>query len=149
MNHETMVSMLSAYVDGELTAGDYDLVQHHLEQCDNCSHQIRQFQQIRSHLKEAADYEPSVGTISNVMRVIRSEQDSSVVWLGPERFAKHLVFVLSAIVIAIILVGSAVTEPQSIELTSHTEQLDSLDRGGLYPPSELSKDDVLYAALTK
>ena len=81
----------------------------------------------------------------------RGEEEGEVVWLGTERFARRLVLALSVFVICVVGLGSLFEPEQSVTVDRYltSEPSDSLARRVLEPHQEISKDDIVYAALSK
>ena len=52
-------SMLSAFLDGELSAEDAQAVRQHLDRCDACKREYRLLEQTWQMLQEAEEIEPS------------------------------------------------------------------------------------------
>ena len=66
MNCKKIVSLLSAYVDGELPGNDMLIIRNHLSECESCAKEhasIRQTKHMLSRLKTASPRAELVGTI--------------------------------------------------------------------------------------
>lgn len=51
MNHEELKILLSAYLDGEVTPEEKDIVENHLVSCASCQEDLREFKKVSSILK--------------------------------------------------------------------------------------------------
>lgn len=51
MNHEDLKILISAYLDGEVTPEEKDLVENHLASCESCQKDYVEFQKVSSSLK--------------------------------------------------------------------------------------------------
>lgn len=157
MNHKLRERQLSAYVDNELSENDAQSVREHLEECAQCQRQVQVLRAIRMSIRDAASVVLPETFVYSVQRAIRQEEQEYVVWLGPERFARNLVAALSIIVLTLVAVGSYLT-PQAVvglpvaggeERYISSEPSDSAAHALLGSQRELSKDDVIIAALTR
>ena len=151
MNHKTVERLLSAFVDGELDEGTKQFVRAHLEGCASCRKRIDEMRAIRMGIREAATVDLPDNFIYSVRSAVNREQQESVVWLGPERFARNLVVALSILVFAVVAYTS-LTEPQvpmGVSQYFSGESSDSAAHAVLGSQRELSKDDVMMAVLTK
>lgn len=151
MNHNDIKHLLSPFLDGELTADRLSEVQAHVETCQECRVYVGRFQKVRLGIKAAGDIELAPTFAYNVMRSLRSEREGSLVWLGTERFARKLVLGLLILVICFVGFGSLFAPEQPIAVDRYLagEPADSLTRRVLESQHEISKDDVVYAALSR
>ena len=111
MNHNKLERLVSAYVDHELDERGMNSIRAHIEGCVSCKKQLEELQLIRVRIREAATASLPDNFVFSVRGAIRREEQESVVWLGPERFARKLVVMLSILVFGIIAYSS-MTEPQ-------------------------------------
>lgn len=58
MSCQRVLSMLSAYVDGEVHGPDASLIERHLEQCASCAQELRALQRTTEVLRAAPEVEP-------------------------------------------------------------------------------------------
>jgi anti-sigma factor RsiW len=151
MNHTRMQRLLSAFVDNELGDAEAKAVREHLEGCSSCQQRIQELGAIRSKIREAATADLPDNFVSTVQRSIRQEQQESVVWLGTERFARNVVVALCVLVFAVVAFGSMMKPQQPIgeERYLSGEPSDSAAHAVLGSQKVISKEDVMFAALTK
>jgi len=151
MNHTRMQRLLSAFVDNELGDAEAKAVREHLEGCSSCQRRIQELGAIRSQIREAATADLPDNFVYAVQRSIRREQQESVVWLGTERFARNVVVALCVLVFAVVAFGSIMKPQQPIgeERYLSGEPIDSAAHAVLGSQKVISKEDVMFAALTK
>jgi anti-sigma factor RsiW len=151
MNHTTMQRLLSAFVDNELGETEVKAVREHVEGCSSCQQRIQELGSIRAKIREAATVDLPDNFIYAVQRSIRQEEQESVVWLGPERFARNFVVALCVLVFAVVAFGSMLKPQQPLgeERYLSGEPSDSAAHAVLGSQRTISKEDVMFAALTK
>jgi anti-sigma factor RsiW len=151
MNHKSFERQLSAYVDNELSDNELKSVQAHVEGCALCQQQVQVLRAIRTSIREAASVVLPETFVYSVQRAVRQQEQEYVIWLGPERFARNIVVALCALVFSLVAVGSYLT-PQPVvgeERYLSGEPSDSAAHAVIGSQRELSKDDVMIAALTR
>lgn len=151
MNHIDSDDLLLRYLDDEVTADERIRASIHLETCKVCRGRFVELKSLRGYIKAAGDYEVDPMFAYEVVRAIRRDEEGDVVWLGTERFARRLVLALSVFVICVVGLGSLFQPEQSVTVDRYltSEPSDSLARRVLEPHQEISKDDIVYAALSK
>jgi anti-sigma factor RsiW len=151
MNHTKMQRLLSAFVDNELGEIEAKAVREHVEGCPSCQQRIHELGSIRAKIREAATADLPDNFVYTVQRSIRREQQESVVWLGTERLARNLVVALCVIVFAVVAFGSMLKPQQPLgeERYLSGEPSDSAAHAVLGSQRAISKEDVMFAALTK
>jgi anti-sigma factor RsiW len=151
MKHKFFERQLSAYVDNELSQSDLQSVRTHVEGCPQCQQQVQVLRAIRMSIREAASIVLPETFVYSVQRAVRRQEQEYVIWLGPERFARNIVVALCAIVFALVAVGSYLT-PQPVlgeDRYFSGEPSDSAAHAVIGSQHELSKDDVMIAALSR
>lgn len=151
MNHKYFQQLLSSYLDHEASADEKLQIERHLEGCDECKGRLQIFEAVKAHVHSGGDVELSGNFSQSVVRRIRIEKEGSVLWLGPEIFARKLVLGLFIIVISLVGLGSFFQPEQTVTMDRYlrAEHQDSVNMQVLTPQSEISKDDILYAAMSK
>jgi anti-sigma factor RsiW len=151
MNHRRIERMLSAFVDNELGEVESKVVREHIMGCDSCKIRIQEHRAIRAGIRDAATVDLPDAFFYSVQRAIRREEEDSVIWLGTERFARNVVVALCVLVFAVLAVGSYLKPPQPIGVERYVngEVSDSAAHAVLGSQQEISKDDVILAALSK
>jgi len=151
MNHTRMQRLLSAFVDNELGDVEAKAVREHLEGCSSCQQRIRELRSIRAKIREAATADLPDNFVYSVQRSIRQDQQESLVWLGTERLARNVVVALCVLVFAVVAFGSMMKPQQPLgeERYLSGEPTDSAAHAVLGSQRIISKEDVMFAALTK
>lgn len=150
MNHTKMQRLLSALVDHELSENEAKAVREHIEGCLSCQRRILELGSIRARIREAATADLPDSFVYTVQRSIRRDQQESVMWLGPERFARNIVVALCVLVFAVVTFGSVLKPQQPLgeERYLSGEPTDSAAHAVLGSQRTISKEDVMFAALT-
>ena len=150
MNHTKMQRLLSAFVDHELSETEAKTVREHVEGCSSCQRRILELGLIRARIREAATADLPDNFVYTVQRSIRHDQQESVMWLGPERFARNVVVTLCVIVFGVVAFGSVLKPQQPLgeERYLSSEPTDSAAHAVLGSQRIISKEDVMFAALT-
>jgi anti-sigma factor RsiW len=151
MNHKSFERQVSAYVDNELNEREVKSFQAHVEGCAVCQQRVQVLRAIRASIRDAASVVLPETFVYSVQRAVRQQEQEYVLWLGPERFARNVVVALCVIVFALVAVGSYLT-PQPVvgeERYFSGESSDSAAHAVIGSQHELSKDDVMIAALTR
>jgi anti-sigma factor RsiW len=151
MNHQHNFELLSRYADGEVSDAERSHMERSLAECPVCRERFQQISTLRAGIRGAGDYElPSTFT-SDLLRTIRSRDQVFEERVGVERFAWRVVLALSLLVI--VVVGySNVSQPEpvvTVDRVLEAEAPDSLTRRVIEPQHELSKDDIVFAAISK
>jgi anti-sigma factor RsiW len=157
MKHKLYERQLSAYVDNELSESEMQSVRTHVEECAQCQQQVQVLRAIRMSIRNAASVVLPETFIYSVQRAVRQQEQEYAIWLGPERFARNIVAALCVIVFAVVAVGSYLTPQTAVgqpvvvgeERYFSGESSDSAAHAVIGSQRELSKDDVMIAALTK
>lgn len=151
MNHKYFLQKLSHYVDNELSTDEKLHVERHIEGCDECKQRLQVLHTLTSSIRSAGDVELPDNFAPSVGRRIRLEQEGAGLWLGPEVFARRLVLALFVVVICLVGLGSLFKPEQSVTMDRYlrADQQDSVSLQVLTPQREISKDDILYAAISK
>ncbi len=151
MSHKQFQRLLSLYLDNEVSAEETLQIERHLEACDECKQRLQVFHAVKAHIHSGGNFELPGSFAQSVARRIRQEQEGSVRWLGPEIFARRLVLGLFIIVMCLVGLGSFFQPEQTVTMDRYlrAEHQDSVSLQVLTPQSEISKDDILYAAMSK
>ena len=151
MNHKLHERQLSAYVDNELNEKEVDVVRRHVEGCSLCKQRVQVLKHIRTSIRDAASISLPATFVYSVQRAVQQQEQEYVLWLGPERFARNIVVALCLVVLTLVAVGSYLT-PQPVvgeDRYFSGEPSDSAAHAVIGSQDELSKDDVMIAALTR
>jgi anti-sigma factor RsiW len=150
MNHNTIHERLSLLFDGRLSAPESEELRLHVESCPDCKKTLAAFSMVREGIRQAASYEVSPMFARNVVRTIRKliEREAPE-WIGADRIARRLVAALGLLSLLVIGVSTLGTEEIQAgpERYFTGEPLDSSVTRTLLQQDEISKDDVLIAAV--
>ncbi len=151
MNHTKMQRLLSVFVDHELSETEAKVVREHVEGCSLCQRRIVELGSIRARIRAAATADLPDNFVYTVQRSIRRDQLESVIWLGPERFARNIVAALCVLVFAVVAFGSVLKPQQPLgeERYLSGEPTDSAAHAVLGSQRTISKEDVMFAALSQ
>lgn len=151
MIHKSIERQLSAYVDNELSVSEAGSVRAHVEGCPLCQQRVQVLRAIRTSIRDAASVVLPETFVYSVQRAVRQREQEYVMWLGPERFARNIVVALCVIVITLVAVGSYLTPQPAVGEDRYFsgEPSDSAAHAVIGSQRELSKDDVMIAALTR
>lgn len=151
MNHKRIERLLSPYLDGELPEPHQRELSEHLRSCESCRLRLEELRSIKHQIRSAADVSLPQNFAYSVLRAARREKENTLVWLGAERFARNVVFGLSVLVICLVGLGTFLKSEPPVRVDRYLagEATDSLTQRVLDNQGEISKDDVVFAALTK
>jgi len=151
MNHKKFDRQLSAYVDGEMDEQQRESMRLHIEGCALCRRRMAEHESISHQLRAAATVTLPDNFVMSVRSAIRRQESDSVAWLGPERFARNVVVALCVFLLAMLVFESYLVPQQTIGVDRYfnAEVADSAAQTVIGSQQELSKADVLMAALTK
>ncbi|HVN49313.1 MAG TPA: zf-HC2 domain-containing protein [Bacteroidota bacterium] len=151
MNHKTLLQMLSAYSDGYTNESQRATVLSHLETCSECRKFLREQKQMKAGIHEAADFHLHHAFSAKIMASIQATEAMEIPWMGVEPSARNTVFALAVAVVMLIAVtvfGGTQQEFDAQHLLT-AGMNDSLANNVLMHQTELSKDDVMLAVMTK
>lgn len=87
MNHEEIKILLSAYIDGEVTPSEKDIVENHLASCPSCQKDYDEFKKVSSSLKRwpqerlSPDVELDIkGRLAQTKEKTMEKQELSIQW---------------------------------------------------------------------
>lgn len=151
MNHASMRQLISAFVDGELNVMQAESVREHLVSCADCRLFEEGLRSLGEDIRSAGDVNLTEQFTNNVLRATRRDDEEARSWFPAEQAARRLVVGLS--VIAAVFVSLATMarpeDPVLIEPYLAGEPADSSVTRSLLTKESISKDDVLFAALTR
>jgi anti-sigma factor RsiW len=151
MKHRELQLLVSSYVDDQISGKDRKTVAGHLETCSECRRFVEQSKQIRAGIRGLGRVELPYAFASRVAHTVEQRDERTAGWLGIEPLARNTFIVLAAIVILLFVF----TKSENAAATVSTDQLvggiasDSVAAHVLLKQSELTRNDLLYAVLTK
>ncbi len=151
MNHRNTRKMISAFVDGELGLADQQVLKNHMDQCPECRSYHDQLRHTSAAIKEAGDLHLPEGFAYEVLRVARKDRDESRQWLPVEQIARRFVLGLTIAVIIFVTLSMVIQQDEPILMERYLsgEVSDSSVTRTLLSKEDLSKDDILLAAVTR
>lgn len=151
MNHINIRQMISASVDGELGPEETAVMARHVDECAECRRYRDQLLQTSAAIKAAGDFRLAEGFTYQIVRSVRREVEESRLWLPVEQIARRFVLGLSIVVMIVVSLSMVMQpeEPIIMEPYLAGEQSDSSVTRTLLTKEELSKDDILFAAVTR
>ena len=151
MNHRNMRKKISAFIDGELGSADQHILKSHMDQCPECRSYRDQIRHTSTAIKEAGDFRLPEGFAYEVLRIARKEREESRQWLPVEQIARRFVLGLTIAVIMFVSLSMVIQEDEPIIMEPYLsgEVSDSSVTRTLLSKEELSKDDIMLAAVTR
>jgi anti-sigma factor RsiW len=151
MNHNELQQLLSAYTDGYANEPQRITVLAHLETCSACRKFLDEVKQMKEGIRETADVHLHHAFSTKVLASIQRKEETAVPWMGVELSARNTVLALTVLVLILFAATTIGSKQQSLGpqhlLTAGVD--DSLANTVLMQQTELSKDDVMLALVTK
>lgn len=151
MNHKTMQLLVSSYIDGEIQEPDTSAVRSHLKECRECKRFVEQVKIMRKDLKDLGEANLSTTFAAHVTGIVHKREEKTMEWLGIEPLAQKTFLALSMIVVIafVFSIFSKESESAAGDQFISTVSGESVATHVLLQQGELSKNDVLYAVVTK
>lgn len=151
MKHSRLFQMLSSFVDGELDKKEKSLIENHIQKCPECERRVAELGVITQGVRSAASVSLPASFASDVLRTIRLSADESKGWILAEFMARRVLVGLSLVVLlAFGFTSLTKTDPPvTVERYLRGETSDSSESQILMNGGEISRDDVLLAAVSK
>lgn len=149
MNHGQLKQWVSSFIDDEANEEQRREVLSHLESCIECRTLVSEAKMLRDDIRRMADVDLPPAFVYGVLRRVRNDQEQ--VRAGIDRLGMRVVLALSLIVVCLLGFGS-LYQPQQmmpVDRILTGELSDSLSRRVLEPQHEISKDDIIFAAISK
>jgi predicted anti-sigma-YlaC factor YlaD len=151
MNHRKMQLLVSSFIDGEVSEKERIIVRDHIKTCAECREFVNEINEVRKRIKSIAGPDLLPGFSAHVRNLSIQEDLQSEQWLGIEHLARNTVFAIAVVIIGLFIVVDYKTEPSAgiSEALIDGSGSDSLAAQVLLNSNELSKNDLLYAVMTK
>ncbi len=151
MNHKHIRQMISAYVDGELDANGQKVMLGHMEHCEECRLFHEHVRQTSTAIREIGDIRLAEGFTYEVVRAARREREASRQWLPVEHIARRFVLGLTVAVMVFVSLSMVMKQEDPVIMEPYLvgEPADSSVTRTLLTKEELSKDDILFAVVTR
>lgn len=151
MNHGYMQQWVSLFIDGEANDEQRKMVLSHLASCIECRDLVGQAKTLRDGIQGAADIDLPPTFAYGVLRAVRTGRERDRTNAGIERLGMRVVLALSLVVACLFGFGSLYQPQQMVPVDRILtgEISDSLSRRVLESQREISKDDIIFAAISK
>jgi anti-sigma factor RsiW len=145
------IGHLQMYFDKCLDPVETQELEQHLQSCTSCGTLLRELQSIRSTVKQSADVELSYGFSFRLHRTIEQEGSHEEVWGDVETVARNAVAAIAVLVLCMVVFSKADSVGQEVpnESIIAVGQLDSLSNHMFNKQGEISRDDLVYAVLSR
>ena len=151
MNHRKIQILVSSFVDGEVDEKDAATVLQHLKECQQCSRLAVQIKCMHEDIRSVADTDLQINFPSRVLHSIEVREETVEEWMGIEPLARNA-FIALAVFVVIMLSASYLsdrTEQRFGDQFIGSISGESVSMKVLFQQDDISKDDVLYAAVNK
>jgi anti-sigma factor RsiW len=151
MNHSELQTLMSSYLDGEVNDVDKAKVLSHLDICAQCRQFIEHTKQLREAIRAMDAIELPYGFADRTARLVERGDEQIEEWLGVEPLARNTFFVIAVTVFMMFLLTSfnKGTSSSIVEVLIDGSDGDSIATQVLLRPGDFSKNDLLYAVMTK
>jgi anti-sigma factor RsiW len=151
MNHKELQMLLSSYLDGEVNDADNAKVLSHIDTCVECRQFSEQAKQMREAIRALGEIELPYGFAAQTVRLAERDDEQVEEWLGVEPLARNTFFIIAVTVFMMFLLTSFNngTSPGIAEALIEGSDGDSVATQVLLQPGDFSKNDLLYAVMTK
>ena len=142
---------LHLYLDHQLPQEHLSTFEEHVQKCVRCRQSLEDLRLLRRSVASAADLELPYGFELRLRRAINDEGSHDRRWDGVETIARNAVAVIACIVL--ILISLTGFEPSVSDLPAEplitNSQSDSVAMRVLSKQTEISRDDLVYAVVSK
>jgi predicted anti-sigma-YlaC factor YlaD len=151
MSHKEIQLLMSSYVDGEIRGSEELRVLEHLDVCSECRQFIKTARKIREEIRMLDEIELPYAFAVRVAHSVEKHDEQAKEWLGIEPLARNTFFAIAAVVVIMFFLTSvdAGSPPSIADVLIGGTDNDSIATQVLLQPGDLSKNDFLYAVMTK
>ena len=151
MNHDDFQILLSSYLDHEIDDAEKVTVLSHLKTCTGCRQFIKQAKQVREAIRAIGNKELSSDFTARMTQLLEKNDEQVEEWLRVEPLARNTFFVITVVVLVMFFITnfSKDVSPSMTEVLIDGSDGDSIATQVLLQPGDLSKNDLLYAVMTK
>lgn len=158
MKHNKLKKMVSSFIDDELNENEKHIVINHLKSCPECKDFIRKSAEVHKILNSIERVKLYPGFSNHIVKLIDEEIDNFEKWIAVERLARNAFVTIAIIIIALFFVISYdssnikdVNDPFTFtsKYISTNTKSDSVMVKMMFGTQDISKDDIMYAVLTK
>lgn len=151
MKHKRLQLLISSYLDGEVNDGEKAEVLSHLELCSECRQFIEHVKLMKEEICALGEVKLADSFAARVAYSVERRDEQTVEWLGVEPSARNTFFLLAVVVLIMFLftsINNNTASAMSDQLLSRIIP-DSVSTHVLLQPENLSKNDLLYAVMSK
>jgi anti-sigma factor RsiW len=151
MSHKEIQLLMSSYLDGEIRDSEELKVRKHLDVCSECRQFVKTAREIREEIRMLGEIELPYAFALRVAHSVERRDEQAREWLGIEPLARNMFFAIAVIVFVMFLLTSfnKGASPGIAEVLIEGSDGDSVATQVLLQPGDLSKNDLLYAVMTK
>lgn len=138
---EPVIHLMHAYLDGDISRQDEQLLQKHLADCEHCREMMDEFKMSALFLKEAAPIQAPDGFVSGVMARLPKEKSQA----GFQRFLRRHPLVAAAALFLILMSATLFSSFGNNQQFSFTKQPNLIVEGEtvVVPAGEVVKGDIV------
>jgi predicted anti-sigma-YlaC factor YlaD len=152
MTHGKMLMLVSSYLDGEVDAAEKDHVLAHLHGCSECREFINHAKRMRRDIRSLDEVKLSNSFSLKVAHAVEERQEHFDEWLGIEPLARNTFITLALAVVVMFFFSVYSSKGESTMMGDKFINVisgDSLSTYSLLQQENISKNDILYASVTK
>lgn len=151
MSHKEIQLLMSSYLDGEIRDSEEQKVLEHLDVCSECRQFVRIARETREEIRILGEIELPYAFALRVAHSVERRDEQAREWLGIEPLARNAFFAIAVVVMIMFFLTSfdAGSPPSIADVLIGGTDNDSIATQVLLQPGNLSKNDFLYAVMTK
>ena len=151
MNHNEFQILLSSYIDNEIDDAEKVIVLSHLQTCAECKKFIEDAKQVRETIRAIGEAELAGDFAARTAQLMERNDEQIEEWHRVEPLARNTFFAIAVSVLMIFLLTNITKEVSAsiTEVLINGSDGDSIATQVLLQPGTLSKNDLLYAVMTK
>lgn len=138
---EPVIHLMHAYLDGDISREDEQLLQKHLADCEHCREMMDEFKMSALFLKDAAPIQAPEGFVSGVMARLPKEKSQA----GFQRLLRRHPLVAAAALFLILMSATLFSSFGNNQQFSFTKQPNLIVEGEtvVVPAGEVVKGDIV------
>jgi anti-sigma factor RsiW len=151
MSHKEIQLLISSYMDGEIEDHEELVVLEHLDACPECRQFVKNARKIGEEIRALGDVELSYAFSERVAHLIKQSDEKTKDWLGIEPLARNtfIAIAVTAFMIFFLTSFNKNASPGIAEVLIDGTNGDSAVTQVLLQPGNISKNDLLFAVMTK
>jgi predicted anti-sigma-YlaC factor YlaD len=151
MRHKEIQLLMSSYLDGEVSESEKLMLLEHLDVCAECRQFVKDAGEMREEIRTFGGVELSYAFAERIAHLASKSNEQAKDWLSIEPLARNTFLVIAVIVLVMFLLTSfnKGVPPGVTEVLINGSDKDSAATQVLLHPGYLSKNDLLFAVMTK